>query len=74
MHVLYLIGQLHSSLPSAHVSARMPLASSLIPHVVYLLGNQVNSQLDKDVNWLRVLTAKQVRAMHTYVSSLFEEE
>jgi hypothetical protein len=29
---------------AAHVSARVPLASSLIPHVVYLLGDQVNKQ------------------------------
>jgi hypothetical protein len=58
MHALYLLRQLHSSLPSAHVSACVPLASSLIPHVVYLLGDQVNSQLDEDVNWLRFLTVK----------------
>jgi hypothetical protein len=28
---------------AAHVSARVPLASSLIPHVVYLLGDQVSN-------------------------------
>jgi hypothetical protein len=36
---------------AAHVSARVPLASSLIPHVVFLLGDQVRKMVATCLNF-----------------------